>query len=133
MLKVDVGAFASMKRTSKKRKVQVFIEEDIDGEERMMLLGPPKDKKANEGRGKNKIKGDGLEMVPAERRRTTGRWRSEIHDYFPGFEYGDGSLIAEHWWRDMAKNERMGMRRELTELGEKMARVERIRRWGGRV
>ncbi|KAE9363466.1 hypothetical protein N431DRAFT_355774 [Stipitochalara longipes BDJ] len=53
----------------------------------------------------------------------TGRWYSRIHDYFPEPENGvDGAGVLE----DLAPEERLTMRRELAEYGEKLAKTARV-------
>jgi hypothetical protein len=53
----------------------------------------------------------------------TGRWYSRIHDYFPEPENGvDGAGVLE----DLTPEERLTMRRELAEYGEKLAKTARM-------
>jgi hypothetical protein len=52
----------------------------------------------------------------------TGRWYSRVHDYFPEPENGvDGAGVLE----DLTPEERMHMRKELAEYGEKLAKAAR--------
>ena len=52
----------------------------------------------------------------------TGRWYSRVHDYFPEPENGvDGAGVLE----DLTVEERLTMRRELAEYGEKLAKTAR--------
>ncbi|KAH8774886.1 hypothetical protein BGZ57DRAFT_376803 [Hyaloscypha finlandica] len=53
----------------------------------------------------------------------TGRWYSRVHDYFPEPENGvDGAGVLE----DLTVEERLTMRRELAEYGEKLAKTARM-------
>jgi hypothetical protein len=99
----------------------VVIDDDLDGEDKLLLIGPPKEKRTK--RKTNSIKAE-------KRRGTTGRWRSEIHDYFPGGIDDEERLVEGQLLGDIGRNERMALRRELAELGEKMAKADRIRRRG---
>lgn len=59
-----------------------------------------------------------------------GRWRSEIHDYFPNTG-SEGEMDQDYAFRDTGKEERMVMRQELAELGEKMAKIDRVKKRHG--
>jgi len=65
---------------------------------------------------------DGINNKPKELQ-LTGRWYSRIHDYFPEPENGvDGAGVLE----DLTPEERLTMRRELAEYGEKLAKTARL-------
>jgi len=65
---------------------------------------------------------DGISDKPKELQ-LTGRWYSRIHDYFPEPENGvDGAGVLE----DLTPEERLTMRRELAEYGEKLAKTARM-------
>ncbi|CAG8952374.1 hypothetical protein HYFRA_00001120 [Hymenoscyphus fraxineus] len=83
-------------------------EADLDGEELLELHGEKMFKKSKSKKP----------AIPV------GRWRSDIHDYFPESEI----IEAEHLFRDMCKEDRMLFRRELADAGEKMVKANRSKR-----
>jgi uncharacterized membrane protein len=81
---------------------------------------------------KRKIEDDVYELDGEDRLRAgiqrkkelplTGRWYSRIHDYFPEPENGvDGAGVLE----DLTPEERILLRRELAEYGQKLAETAR--------
>jgi hypothetical protein len=79
--------------------------EDLDGEDRLRL-GVTKRRRATQ---------------------LTGHWNSTVHDYFPGLEKEivSGEIKGPMTLREVDPADRMLLRRELAELGEKLAREER--------
>jgi hypothetical protein len=84
------------------------------------LIGPPKEKKRESKKNPT--------VNIQKMRSTTGRWKSEIHDYFPASMGDEESLVEGGLLADVGKGERMALRRELAELGEKLAKADRMRR-----
>lgn len=97
-----------LSKTPKRRRDP--LEVDLDGEELLELHGEKVFKK------------------PKKQPTPTGRWRSVIHDYFP-----EQDMETEHMFRDMCKEDRMIFRRELADVGERMAKAHRAKRRAGLV
>ncbi|CAG8972503.1 hypothetical protein HYALB_00001194 [Hymenoscyphus albidus] len=93
-------------KTPKRRRDPA--EADLDGEGLLELHGEKMFKKSKSKKP----------AIPV------GRWRSDIHDYFPESEI----IEAEHLFRDMCKEDRMLFRRELADAGEKMVKANRSKR-----
>ncbi|KAH6673759.1 hypothetical protein B0J14DRAFT_591514 [Halenospora varia] len=92
---------AEKPKTTPKRKRQAHTpDDDLDGEERL-----------SSGRS---LKRRSLEL--------SGRWQSSLHDYFP--ESADGGEAAK-LYNSMTAADKLLFRRELAELGEKLALAAR--------
>jgi hypothetical protein len=118
--KPSAGAFAVVRRVPKKRQAKEPIDEYLDGEDRYRLFGPPKEKRV-----KRKKSPAAVNEKP---RSMTGRWRSEIHDYFPAINGNRGGYLEY-----INRYEKMALRRELAELGSQLAKCERGRKRGYRL
>lgn len=93
-------------QTNPQKRSRENLDHDLDGEDRLRL-------------GKTfKKRGD---------TQTTGHWKCNIHDYFPDAD-GDGEVGK---LERLTAAEKQFLRRELAELGEKLAKAERKKNWLG--
>lgn len=93
-------------QTSPQKRRRENLDHDLDGEDRLRL-------------GKICKKCVDTQII--------GHWKRDIHDYFPDAD-GDGETGK---WEHLTAAEKQFLRRELAELGEKLAKAERKKKWLG--